>query len=110
MLQWMGGSRRKVTTVFLRNQLLFILYLDETLGSFVLCFFWFLRQKQYFEQRKRQQQQIDGLESYADGKRSCTQHCEYNRSLDILSLENISILAQEHQTSCINGNFEMAYS
>ncbi|KAL9169463.1 hypothetical protein ABFS82_04G080500 [Erythranthe guttata] len=85
MLQWMGGSRRKVTTSRKSTQ---------------------KRQKQYFEQRKRQQQQIDGLESYADGKRSCTQHCEYNRSLDILSLENISILAQEHQTSCINARDE----
>ncbi|KAL8055839.1 hypothetical protein ABFX02_04G081100 [Erythranthe guttata] len=85
MLQWMGGSRRKVTTSRKSTQ---------------------KRQKQYFEQRKRQQQQIDGLESYADGKRSCTQHCEYNRSLDILSLENISIVAQEHQTSCINARDE----
>ncbi|KAK4419812.1 hypothetical protein Salat_2394100 [Sesamum alatum] len=61
------------------------------------------RQKQYFEQRKRQQQhQPAGLESYADGKRSCTLHSDNNRSLDILSLVNVSTVAQDHRTSCIN--------
>ncbi|XP_057789749.1 uncharacterized protein LOC131006604 isoform X3 [Salvia miltiorrhiza] len=69
MLQWMGGSRRKVTT------------------------------KQYFEQRKRQQQQTAGLESYSDGKRSCTLQSDYSRSLDILSLENVSAVAQGYNTS-----------
>ncbi|KAI3450230.1 hypothetical protein Pfo_006895 [Paulownia fortunei] len=84
MLQWMGGSRRKVTTSRKSTH---------------------KRQKQYFEQRKRQQQQLQtaGLESYADGKRSCTLHCENNRSLDILSLVNVSTVAQEHKTSCTNG-------
>lgn len=62
------------------------------------------RQKQYFEQRKRQQQQTAGLESYSDGNRLCNLQCEYSRSLDILSLENVSTVAQEHKTSCITGN------
>ncbi|KAL0389139.1 UNVERIFIED_CONTAM: hypothetical protein Scaly_0271000 [Sesamum calycinum] len=64
------------------------------------------RQKQYFEQRKRQQQQPAGLESYADGKRSCTLHSENNRSLDILSLVNVSTVSQDHGTSCINGDVD----
>ncbi|PIN20814.1 hypothetical protein CDL12_06481 [Handroanthus impetiginosus] len=71
MLQWMGGSRRKVTT--------------------------------YFEQRKRRQQQhTAGFESYADEKPSCTLHCENNRSLDILSLVNVSTVAQEQKISRLN--------
>ncbi|KAK4407639.1 hypothetical protein Sango_0344900 [Sesamum angolense] len=86
MLQWMGGSRRKVTTAVMINIT--------------------LRQKQYFEQRKRQQQQPAGLESYADGKRSCTLHFENNRSLDILSLVNVSTVSQDHGTSCINGDVD----
>ncbi|KAL1558764.1 hypothetical protein AAHA92_09191 [Salvia divinorum] len=77
MLQWMGGSRRKVTTS------------RKSIHK---------RQKQYFEQRRRQQQRA-GLESYFDGKRACTLHCDYSRSLDILSLQNLSTLAQEHNTS-----------
>ncbi|XP_020550108.1 uncharacterized protein LOC105163855 isoform X4 [Sesamum indicum] len=83
MLQWMGGSRRKVTTSRKST--------DK-------------RQKQYFEQRKRQQQQPAGLESYADGKRLCTLHSDNNRSLDILSLVNASIVSQDHRTSWINGD------
>ncbi|CAA0838105.1 Unknown protein [Striga hermonthica] len=51
------------------------------------------RQKQYFEQRKRHHQHhTTGFESYADGRRSYT---ENNRSLDILSLANVSAAAQE---------------
>lgn len=65
----------------------------------------FGRQKQYFEQRKRQQQQTAGLESYSDGKRSCTLQYDYSRSLDILSLENVSSVAQEHKTRTIIGKF-----
>ncbi|XP_057789765.1 uncharacterized protein LOC131006604 isoform X12 [Salvia miltiorrhiza] len=78
MLQWMGGSRRKVTTSRKSTH---------------------KRQKQYFEQRKRQQQQTAGLESYSDGKRSCTLQSDYSRSLDILSLENVSAVAQGYNTS-----------
>ncbi|KAH6814194.1 hypothetical protein C2S51_023212 [Perilla frutescens var. frutescens] len=80
MLQWMGGSRRKVTTSRKSTH---------------------KRQKQYFEQRKRQQQQTAGIESYSDGKRSSTLQCEHSRSLDILSLENVSTVVQDHKTSCI---------
>ncbi|CAO2840593.1 unnamed protein product [Amaranthus hypochondriacus] len=75
MLQWMGGSRRKVTASRKSTQ---------------------KRQKQYFEQRKRQQLQpevahtennIDGLVTNDDKKR--------NRSLDILSLLNVSKFTEE---------------
>ncbi|KAL5757139.1 hypothetical protein ACOSQ2_021885 [Xanthoceras sorbifolium] len=71
MLQWMGGSRRKVTTSRKSTQ---------------------KRQKQYFEQRRRQQQQTGGLESYSDHKE--------HRSLDILSLLNLSTAVQEHKSVC----------
>ncbi|XP_073143469.1 uncharacterized protein [Henckelia pumila] len=80
MLQWMGGSRRKVATS--RNST-------------------HKRQRQYFEQRKRQQQAA-GSEGYVDGKPSCSQNCENSRSLDILSLVNVSSIAQKHETSSLN--------
>ncbi|XP_051134643.1 uncharacterized protein LOC127253884 isoform X2 [Andrographis paniculata] len=76
MLQWMGGSRRKVTTSRKSTH---------------------KRQKQYFEQRKRQHQHTAGLEGYADGKHSHTSHYE-NRSLDLLSLANVATAAEEHKT------------
>ncbi|KAJ0539457.1 hypothetical protein HanHA300_Chr08g0286481 [Helianthus annuus] len=73
MLQWMGGSRRKVTTSSKSTQ---------------------KRQKQYFEQRKRLQQQQEhkssGPESYTDKKVPYMQCNENNRSLDVLSLLNLS--------------------
>ncbi|TXG46915.1 hypothetical protein EZV62_026209 [Acer yangbiense] len=74
MLQWMGGSRRKVTTSRKSTQ---------------------KRQKQYFEQRRRQQQQTAVLESYSDHKE--------HRSLDVLSLLNLSTAAQEHKSACSSG-------
>ncbi|KAK9065989.1 hypothetical protein SSX86_015391 [Deinandra increscens subsp. villosa] len=78
MLQWMGGSRRKVTTSSKSTQ---------------------KRQKQYFEQRRRQQQQQEhnssGLESYTDKKVPYTQCHENNRSLDVLSLLNLSKNGQD---------------
>ncbi|KAJ4719247.1 hypothetical protein OWV82_010851 [Melia azedarach] len=74
MLQWMGGSRRKVTTSRKSTQ---------------------KRQKQYFEQRKRQQQLPAGLDSYADHKE--------HRSLDVLSLSNLSTTAEEHKCVCPSG-------
>lgn len=78
MLQWMGGSRRKVTTSRQSMQ---------------------KRQKQYFEQRKRQQQkQQTGAESFADGTNFCT-HQDNNRSLDILSLLNLSTVVQKYNSS-----------
>lgn len=61
------------------------------------------RQRQYFEQRK-QQQQAAGSKGYVDGKPSCSQNCENNRSLDILSLVNVSSRAHEHETCSLNGN------
>ncbi|KAL5991320.1 hypothetical protein ACLOJK_012227 [Asimina triloba] len=69
MLQWMGGSRRKVST----NH---------------------YKQKQYFEQRKRRNQDI-GLENYADGRNKRAPQHEEPRSLDILSLRNVAAVAQE---------------
>ncbi|KAK9279014.1 hypothetical protein L1049_012689 [Liquidambar formosana] len=84
MLQWMGGSRRKVTTSRRSTQ---------------------KRQKQYFEQRKRQQQQqqTSGLESYADGMNICDKHHKEHRSLDILSLLNLSTIAQACKSTCPDG-------
>lgn len=74
MLLWMGGSRRKVTTSRKSTQ---------------------KRQKQYFEQRKRQQQQTAVLDSHAD-------HREH-RSLDVLSLLNLSSTTEERKCVCLNG-------
>lgn len=53
------------------------------------------RQKQYFEQRKRQQQQTAVLDSHADPKE--------HRSLDVLSLLNLSTTAEERKCACLNG-------
>lgn len=67
------------------------IYLEFSKKQLLLC-----RQKQYFEQRKRQQLQpevahtennIDGLVTNDDKKR--------NRSLDILSLLNVSKFTEE---------------
>ncbi|KAH7864793.1 hypothetical protein Vadar_033924 [Vaccinium darrowii] len=81
MLQWMGGSRRKVTTSRKSTQ---------------------KRQRQYFEQRKRQQQlqQATGLETFSDGVNMSSQYLDNNRSLDILSLLNLSTVVQYHKSSC----------
>ncbi|XP_024040796.1 uncharacterized protein LOC18040262 isoform X4 [Citrus clementina] len=73
MLLWMGGSRRKVTTSRKSAQ---------------------KRQKQYFEQRKRQHQQAAVLDSHADPKE--------HRSLDVLSLLNLSTTAEERKCACLN--------
>ncbi|KAM7521980.1 hypothetical protein LguiA_011882 [Lonicera macranthoides] len=84
MLQWMGGSRRKVTTSRMSTQ---------------------KRQKQYFEQRKRQQQQQQtfGQESYSDKPSTCNLPQNNNRSLDILSLLNLSPVIQQDNSSCPSG-------
>ncbi|XP_048137254.1 uncharacterized protein LOC115745958 isoform X3 [Rhodamnia argentea] len=80
MLQWMGGSRRKITTSRKSTQ---------------------KRQKHYFEQKKRQQQQQNfGSDSYAEGTNVDCQQQKENRSLDILSLLNLSTAPQEHKSSC----------
>ncbi|XP_019052767.1 PREDICTED: uncharacterized protein LOC104594476 isoform X2 [Nelumbo nucifera] len=86
MLQWMGGSRKKVNTSRKSTQ---------------------KRQKQYFEQRKRQQQTA-GLENYADGTIKCSQWHEKPRSLDVLSLLNLATVAEEHSSdSNARGNPEI---
>ncbi|XP_024981008.1 uncharacterized protein LOC112517869 [Cynara cardunculus var. scolymus] len=55
-----------------------------------------LRQKQYFEERKRQQQHSSsGLESYSDDKVPCRPCHENNRSLDVLSLLNLTKNGQD---------------
>ncbi|KAJ8647786.1 hypothetical protein MRB53_000809 [Persea americana] len=71
MLQWMGGSRRKVTTS------------RKSIQN---------RQKQYFDQRKRQQQTTE-LENCANER---TKYAHEQRSLDILSLTNLATVAQDH--------------
>ncbi|KAL3530982.1 hypothetical protein ACH5RR_010304 [Cinchona calisaya] len=78
MLQWMGGARRKVTSTRKSTQ---------------------KRQKQYFEQRRRQQQVIDeGKDSM--GKSIYGEHRENCRSLDILSLLNLSTVVKENKSNC----------
>ncbi|KAM4083610.1 hypothetical protein ACB094_08G071000 [Castanea mollissima] len=87
MLQWMGGSRRKVANSRKSTQ---------------------KRQKQYFEQRKRQQQQqTAGSESYADGMNACGEHHKEQRSLDILSLLNLSAVSQECYSTCPSGKEDL---
>ncbi|XP_062081609.1 uncharacterized protein LOC133788231 isoform X2 [Humulus lupulus] len=84
MLQWMGGSRRKVTTSRRSTQ---------------------KRQKQYFEQRKRQQQcqpQTERCETYADETDISGQYQKEHRSLDILSLLNLSTNAKERKSDCFS--------
>ncbi|KAJ8559265.1 hypothetical protein K7X08_000033 [Anisodus acutangulus] len=79
MLQWMGGSRRKVDTSRRSTQ---------------------KRQKQYFEQRKWQEQQKkDARESFFEEKSPCNQLEKNNRSLDILSLLNLSTGSGEHKSN-----------
>ncbi|KAJ4834398.1 hypothetical protein Tsubulata_007340 [Turnera subulata] len=88
MLQWMGGSRRKIATSRKSTQ---------------------KRQKQYFEQKRRQQQQQrrGGFESYEEGGGDFSAAAEAEagrrnnngerRSLDILSLRSLSSLSQENK-------------
>ncbi|KAL3327982.1 hypothetical protein AABB24_035574, partial [Solanum stoloniferum] len=79
MLQWMGGSRRKVDTSRRSTQ---------------------KRQKQYFEQRKWQEQQKkNARESFFDEKSPCNQQEKDIRSLDILSLLNVSTGSGEHKSN-----------
>ncbi|KAK7387304.1 hypothetical protein VNO78_28010 [Psophocarpus tetragonolobus] len=75
MLQWMGGSRRKVAT------------------------------KQYFEQRKRQQQnmQMTGSENCFDGPGISGQNLKEHRSLDVLNLLNLSTSSQQCNPFCPKG-------
>ncbi|KAL5227952.1 hypothetical protein ABZP36_016217 [Zizania latifolia] len=70
MLQWMGGSRRKVYASRKSTQ---------------------SRQRQYFEQKKRQQQR-PGVQSQVDvaGTGSQAYHDQAPRSLDVLNLNNLA--------------------
>ncbi|XP_070006508.1 uncharacterized protein [Nicotiana sylvestris] len=79
MLQWMGGSRRKVDTSRRSTQ---------------------KRQQQYFEQRKRKEQQkTDARESFFEEKIRCNQQEKSSRSLDIRSLLNLSTDSGEHKSN-----------
>uniref|UniRef100_A0A7C9EI01 Uncharacterized protein n=2 Tax=Opuntia streptacantha TaxID=393608 RepID=A0A7C9EI01_OPUST len=82
MLQWMGGSRRKVATSRKSTQ---------------------KRQKQYFEQRKRQHQQYEAafVEHNVDASATCDHH-RGGRSLDILSLLNVSNVTETRRALCDN--------
>lgn len=84
MLQWMGGSRRKVTASRKSTQ---------------------KRQKQYFEQRKRQQQnlQMMGSDNCFDSQGISGQSLKEHRSLDILNLLNLSTDAQQCNPFCPKG-------
>ncbi|KAM3325838.1 hypothetical protein P3S67_000963 [Capsicum chacoense] len=79
MLQWMGGSRRKVDASRRSTQ---------------------KRQKQFFEQRKwHEQQKKDARESFFEEKTPCYQPEKNSRSLDILSLLNLSTGSGEHKSN-----------
>ncbi|CAK9314628.1 unnamed protein product [Citrullus colocynthis] len=77
MLQWMGGSRRKVATSRKSTQ---------------------NRQKQYFEQRKRRQQLSSGSENCYDASDTGKEQKEH-RSLDIISFLNLSTIPQENKAA-----------
>ncbi|XP_038900745.1 uncharacterized protein LOC120087857 isoform X3 [Benincasa hispida] len=77
MLQWMGGSRRKVATSRKSTQ---------------------NRQKQYFEQRKRRQQLSSGSENCHDAADTGREQKEH-RSLDIISFLNLSTIPQENKAA-----------
>uniref|UniRef100_A0A803PVQ5 Uncharacterized protein n=1 Tax=Cannabis sativa TaxID=3483 RepID=A0A803PVQ5_CANSA len=65
-----------------------------------------LLQKQYFEQRKRQQQcqpQTERCETYADEMDISGQQQKEHRSLDILSILNLSENAKERKSGCLSG-------
>ncbi|XP_056166207.1 uncharacterized protein LOC115683891 isoform X2 [Syzygium oleosum] len=133
MLQWMGGSRRKITTVSVvqevnseevKNIYLLALFFPRTDAArtllpkasgkhlsrksndpFFLKSFYSWRQKQYFEQKKRQQQQKNfGSDSYAEETNVDCQQQKENRSLDILSLLNLSTAPQVYKSSCPDGS------
>ncbi|XP_021647296.1 uncharacterized protein LOC110640337 isoform X2 [Hevea brasiliensis] len=83
MLQWMGGSRKKVTTSRKSIQ---------------------KRQKKYFEQRRRQMhQQTAGLESSVGGEHKCLENYKEHRSLDVLNLLSFSASSQNCKSSCPSG-------
>ncbi|KAL9320151.1 hypothetical protein ACSQ67_011990 [Phaseolus vulgaris] len=81
MLQWMGGSMRKVAT------------------------------KQYFEQRKRKQQnlQMMGSDNCYDSPGISGQNPKEHRSLDILNLLNLSTKAQQCNLFCPEGKHRIFF-
>ncbi|XP_019093073.1 PREDICTED: uncharacterized protein LOC104749840 isoform X1 [Camelina sativa] len=81
MLQWMGGSRRKVAASHTSVK---------------------KRQKQYFEQRRQQQHQqlTVGSESFTNDINNSNQHPREHHSLDILNLLHLSTVTPECQPSC----------
>ncbi|XP_028552817.1 uncharacterized protein LOC110107392 isoform X6 [Dendrobium catenatum] len=85
MLQWTGGSRRKVATSRKSTH---------------------NRQKQYFEQRKRQRQ-VSGQENCANGGDKLVLRNAEPRSLDIVNLINLAVTSQpacaEHTASVDSG-------
>ncbi|KAL9228358.1 hypothetical protein vseg_003948 [Gypsophila vaccaria] len=82
MLQWMGGSRRKVSASRKSTQ---------------------KRQQQFFEQRKRQQQQQEAttMECRNDDPVAYAQQ-KGKRSLDILSLLNVPKVAEDCKPACVS--------
>lgn len=56
------------------------------------------RQKQYFEQRRRQHQTAEGRKD-SEGQDIHGQRTENSRSLDILSLLNLSNVGQENKSN-----------
>ncbi|KGN46768.2 hypothetical protein Csa_020937 [Cucumis sativus] len=100
MLQWMGGSRRKVTTLAFYLETIYLQALYEETKI----------QKQYFEQRKRRQQLSSGSENWHDAADTGREQKEH-RSLDIISLLNLSTIPQkdkdaiEANTSTVRSHF-----
>ncbi|XP_023640723.1 uncharacterized protein LOC17889934 isoform X2 [Capsella rubella] len=87
MLQWMGGSRRKVTASHTSVR---------------------KRQKQYFEQRRQHQHQqlTVGSESCTNDTNNSNQHPREQHSLDILNLHNLSTATPECKPACPKGGME----
>ncbi|KAK8659601.1 hypothetical protein V6N13_029800 [Hibiscus sabdariffa] len=96
MLQWMGGSRRKVTISRKSTQ---------------------NRQRQYFEQRK-QQRQTAGSEGHVEESSIAGRLQKECQSLDILSLLNLPTVSSEaemfsclsHPFISVRGMFSVPYS
>ncbi|XP_024003932.1 uncharacterized protein LOC18026867 isoform X1 [Eutrema salsugineum] len=79
MLQWMGGSRRKVAASHTSVK---------------------KRQKQYFEQRRQQQHQLTvESESCSNDRNNSHQQSREHQSLDILNLLNLSTVTPECKPS-----------
>ncbi|CAN8247492.1 unnamed protein product [Cochlearia groenlandica] len=80
MLQWMGGSRRKVAASHTSVK---------------------KRQKQYFEQRRQQQHHFTvGSESCTNDRNNINEHPREHQSLDILNFINLSTATPECKSSC----------